>query len=419
MKKFLLVLLILLFIFGGFVLYDTKFKDTIAVLDIEEKVINIDKLFIYGTHLNMEGNIISDVQDENLQLVLYNGNFIEKEINIIEERFNLSDYVNEGIYLDDIPIGNYYLFLREKIIGENEEEVYKYYALNNTTQYKETIYYTFSNINNKIVINSEDSYPTMMINVTENNDTDIYDIVIDPGHGGIDGGASRYGYSEADFTLTLATKLKEKLESYGMKVKLTHNVGELGSNDRLEEYGEHGRAVISSEVKAKYLFSLHMNSNAYASVNGLEVYTANNINYDLAKNIVNNITSLTGLGYSNNKINKIFNGIYTRTFTQDDVNDSINDYQDENLIPYDITTNSNYYYIIRETGGIITGAYVDDRNEKIVGNPYVLSNVGTEAYLLELGYISNKNNLDNMINNIDKYVEAIAISIKPLYIDNK
>ena len=84
---------------------------------------------------------------------------------------------------------------------------------------------------------------------------------------------------------------------------------------------------------------------------------------------------------------------------------------------YDITTKSNYYYIIRETGGIITGAYVDDRNEEIVGNPYVLSNVGAEAYLLELGYISNKNDLNNMIDNMDKYVEGITKSVYSLNVE--
>ena len=71
--------------------------------------------------------------------------------------------------------------------------------------------------------------------------------------------------------------------------------------------------------------------------------------------------------------------------------------------------------MIRETGGIITGAYVDGRNDKILSNPYTKSNVGTEAYLLELGYLSNKNDLNNMINNMDKFVEAMAVSIKSLY----
>jgi len=414
MKKFLILIGILFLIFCGFIVYDTYSHDEIPVLVIEDSKINIDNLYIYGTHLNIEGdyNLL-----DNAELVLYDGNFIVYRINIVGDRFSLSEFINDGIYLDDIPSGDYYLFFRIKYL-DGEMEKYKYYALENNTNYLDTIYYTMSNYNKKITINNEDSYPTMMLHVENNKNKEIYDIVIDPGHGGIDGGASKNGYKETDFTMDLAIKLKNKLEKYGFKVKLTHNNGELSSNEKLDEYGIHGRAVIPREVSAKFLFSLHLNSSNYGNVSGLEIYTAKNINYDFAKSLVNNIVSLTGIGYSNNKINKMFDGIYSRNFTIEDINSSIKKYNENDLNPYDITTNSNYYYMIRETGGIITGAYVDDRNTKIVGNPYTKTNVGTEAYLLELGYISNKDDLSNMINNMDKYVESIAVSIKSLYVNN-
>ena len=205
------------------------------------------------------------------------------------------------------------------------------------------------------------------------------------------------------------------MENQGFKVKLTHEDNQLSDTERLEEYGVHGRAVIPREVNAKYLFSIHLNSSNNASVNGLEIYTAKNINYDFAKLLVKNITEKTGIGYSNNKINKIANSIYSRNFTTEEVNNTLNDYVKRELSPYDVTTNSNYYYMIRETGGIITGAYVDNRNSKIIGNPYINSNVGTEAYLLELGYLSNKDDVNNMVNNMDKFVEGISESIKTLY----
>lgn len=421
MKKFLVVVGVLFLVFCGFVLYDTYAVKKIPVLDIEEEKIDINKLYVYGTHLNVEGSYNFN---DKAELVLYDGEFIVYDLNTSDDNlknginnFNLSDYVNDGIYLDDIPKGNYYLFLRVKYIDE-EEEKYRYYALNNNTEYEETIYYTMSNYNKKIVIDNEDSYPTMMMNVSENKDDNIYDIVIDPGHGGMDGGASKNGYKETDFTMDIATQLKEKLEGYGFKVKLTHEKGQLSVNDRLEEYGTHGRAIVSSEVKSKYLFSVHLNSSASSYVSGLEVYTAKNINYDFAKLLVDNITTLSGVGYSTNKINKVYDSIYSRNFTQDDIDSSMKDYQENDLNPYEITTDSNYYYMIRETGGIITGAYVDDRNSEIIGNPYTKSNVGTESYLLELGYLSNTNNLNNMINNMEKYIEGMAISIKSLYDNN-
>ena len=413
MKKFLIFLGLLLLGCLGYIIYDTCAEVKIPVLVTEDKVIDIDKLYIYGTHLNMKG--IYNLNDE-AELVLYNGNFLTYKINISNGAFNLSDYINDGIYLDDIPKGKYYLFLRTKYT-ENDEEKYKYYSLKNNTNYPDTVYYTMSNYSKKLILNSEDSYPTMMLNVTKVKNNDVYDIVIDPGHGGRDGGASKYGYCETDFTMDIAIKLRKSLEEHGFRVKLTYEEDQLSDEDKLPEYGVHGRAVIPREVNAKYLFSIHLNSSNYSDINGLEIYTAKNINYDFAKLLVNNITTKANISYSNNKINKIDNSIYSRNFTQEDVEDTIQDYVDEKLSPYNVTTNSNYYYMIRETGGIVTGAYVDNRNAKITGNPYVYNNVGTETYLLELGYISNKKDLNNMIDNMDNFVEGIANSIKTLYND--
>ena len=118
MKKFLVLVGILFLVFCGFIVYDTY--SVIPMLDIEEDRINIEKLYVYGTHLNMEGNC-SFIDD--IELVLYDGEFISYDINDLgvsedefdnlidssymgdfDRRFNLSDYVNDGIYLDDIPV---------------------------------------------------------------------------------------------------------------------------------------------------------------------------------------------------------------------------------------------------------------------------------------------------------------------------
>ena len=87
--------------------------------------------------------------------------------------------------------------------------------------------------------------------------------------------------------------------------------------------------------------------------------------------------------------------------------------------PYDVTTKSNYYFMIRETGGIVTGAYVDDRNDSIEANPYVKSNVATESYLFELGYLSNINDLNNIKDNMDKFTNAIADTFNNHFVSNE
>lgn len=413
MKKFLLVLLILMLLFGGYTLYDNFKNKGIPKLETQEDVINVDRLFIYGKHMNLHGNL---VDDNNLDLVLYNGNFLSFKINKKTDGFNLSDMVNEGIDLENIPIGKYNIFLRSANIDDNGNNIYKYYILNNETNYKETNYYTFSNVGNKIVIDTDDTYKTLTMNVTKSNENNIYDVVVDPGHGGMDSGASKNGNKEADFTMKLALNLKEKLESYGVLVKLTREEGQLSLNETLPNYGIHGRAVIPYEVKAKYLFSIHLNSSNYSTANGIEVYTADNINYDFAKDLAKNIKEQAQTSYSKNPVNKVFDGVYTRTFTESDIKSSLNDYQKKKMNAYDITTKSNYYYMIRETGGIITGAYVDDRNPEVGENPYYNSNVGCEAYLLELGYLTNKTDIQNINDNLDSYTNAMAETFKKIFV---
>ena len=414
MKKFLIVLLILLLGFGGIILYHNYFSGRIPKLDLEEEIVNIDSLTIYGTHLNLHGNLVND---DNLDLVLYNGEFKSYEINIDSDGFNLSKYINDGMYLENILPGTYFLYLRSSHKNDKDKDVYKYYGLNNKTDYKETTYYTFNNNGNKIIIDSDEEYETIRITVTENTDKDIYDVVIDPGHGGMDGGACRKNDCETDFTMRAALSLKEKLEAEGVKVKLTHEEGQLTKNEVLQDYGVHGRAVINHEVHAKYLISIHLNSNGSASVHGLEVYAPVNIDYTFAKKLANNIMKDANTTYSNNKVHRVYDGVYSRTFTESDVKSSLEEYESKNLKAFNVTTDANYYYMLRETGGIMTGAYVDNRNEpKIKANPYYNSNVGSEAYLCELGYLTNATDLENMKNNLDKYVTAIANTFLSIYV---
>ena len=68
--------------------------------------------------------------------------------------------------------------------------------------------------------------------------------------------------------------------------------------------------------------------------------------------------------------------------------------------------------MIRETGGIMTVAYVDNSNPEKVGvNKYYNSNIGAEAYVIRLGYLSNQDDLNAMTTNQETYAQAIANSI--------
>ena len=147
-------------------------------------------------------------------------------------------------------------------------------------------------------------------------------------------------------------------------------------------------------------------------VNGIEIYTADGIDSEFAKSIADSIVNNTDLGYSTNKMHKRDDGVYTHNFAQSEINSSLTEYDEKGYVPYSVSTKSNYYYMIRETGGYMTGAYIDESNPDKVGiNPYYNSNVGNESYLLELGYLSNSSDLEILLNERKKIVNAIGESI--------
>lgn len=371
---------------------------------IEKKYAYINKLIIYGNHLNIEGNLNIDTNNiEKAHLILKNH---KEEIEIKTEfyiddflYFKTSNLINEGINLETIN-DNYIVLL--KVIQNNEE---KFYSLKNKTNYNKTNYYSLNNKKLEFKFKEKQNIPYLNVDISNNSNS--YDIVIDAGHGGNDPGAINGNNYESNFTLEYSLALKKKLESLGYKIKLTRD-----SDITLKTYGKNSRTSIPYEAKAKYIFSIHMNSyDTYIYKGGVEIYTPSNINIDFAKSIADNIVEKANTIYSSNNNFKIDKGVYIKNFTNTTINESNNYAKENNFEPYNITKDTPYLYMIRETGGIITNAYVDGRNKKYEKNPYYNSNIGIESYLLELGYINNNEDLNNLKNNKDSYVESIAEAI--------
>jgi N-acetylmuramoyl-L-alanine amidase len=99
-------------------------------------------------------------------------------------------------------------------------------------------------------------------------------IAVDPGHGGVDGGARHNGLTEKDVTLALALKLGAVLEERGATVVLTRETdmdfysrGKGGKRSDLER-----RAEIINNSGADLFISVHANAIAGARWFGAEVY---------------------------------------------------------------------------------------------------------------------------------------------------
>lgn len=368
---------------------------------------NIDEIYTYGRYFQLNGNLEvgEDYQFDKVSLYFNNdkNSFEIEPIYSFENgviNFKLNDKINEGYILDDMKIGNYELFLKTYF---NEEE--KYYILENKTNYQTTLYYSMTENDNrkKYTINTEQYYKTLNISVSDTND-DVYDIVLDPGHGGKDPGACNKGICETDYTLNFANELKDMLEEEGYRVKLTRE-----DNNTLATYGYKSRTAIPYETFSKYTFSLHLN--AGPKCNGFEIYTPYNVDYKFANMLATNLNEVNDFTYSTNTFNKVSNGIYTRTMSEKELKDDVEAAIKENREPYGYTLFTNYYYMIREVGGYKTGAYVDGRESEDRNNPFVKSNSGSESYIIELGYITNDEDLNYVNNYQTEYLTAIKDSI--------
>ncbi|OPX46769.1 N-acetylmuramoyl-L-alanine amidase [Clostridium thermobutyricum] len=114
------------------------------------------------------------------------------------------------------------------------------------------------------------------INFEKNEDTNLQKVIlIDPGHGGSDGGArSNSGVQEKDINLQISLKLKKKLEERGYKSFLTRESDmELApkKKDDLEL-----RCKKKDEVKSDVFISIHQNKFGQESCWGSQIWHASN-----------------------------------------------------------------------------------------------------------------------------------------------
>ncbi|XZM33192.1 N-acetylmuramoyl-L-alanine amidase CwlD [Clostridium perfringens] len=118
----------------------------------------------------------------------------------------------------------------------------------------------------------------LKVNAEENNKV----IVIDPGHGGIDGGAkSENGVIEKDINLSISLKTKAALESKGYKVIITrsedvglYTEGKKVREKKIEDLGN--RVKIKKENKCDAFISIHQNMFPQKNCKGAQVWSANN-----------------------------------------------------------------------------------------------------------------------------------------------
>lgn len=423
---------------------DTPHEKKFTGLDGVEKLCNVTDFFTYGTSFCLsgsfnasEGKTVADVyiilsqayDSKNLssESETYTYSAIYNELPDNQVTFHSYEKINDGIDLENIANGSYCILIK----AIYTDGVYDYYSLSYDTAStgngnSSICYYTITktnkadNRNQKIDIgfSTENNMPYGFFNVCYSSlPDDVYDIVIDPGHGGTDVGAKNGSYYESDIVLDYSLALKKSLEACGYKVKLTRD----GTEDpktpmAYTMYDDDGRVNIAGKSNAKLCLSIHLNSNeGYVYTGGVQVYVSCRGNSTFAKALADNISDRANTPKSDMAAFQISPGVYTRAFSKDDVADSRSEATAGGYEPYNVDTDTDYYYMIRELGGIATNAYVDGRKTTYGANRYVNSIQGIESYIVELGFISVEKDFQNLLTNKDKYIDGIVDAINSQY----
>lgn len=185
-------------------------------------------------------------------------------------------------------------------------------------------------------------------------------IVVDPGHGGIDGGTSVGELLEKNINLDIGLKLKKELKKEGYKVIMTRE-----KDESLEKYSDINSSRYRKDLNARkcivndndpiVFVSIHVNSSKKPSARGVKIY-----HYP---------TSIEGKKLAQNICYSVDNVVYEGLLR-------------ENSIMAEVIGEN--YYILRET-----------------------ENTGV---LVEVGFITNEE--DRKLITDDKYQDKIVLAIK-------
>ena len=104
-------------------------------------------------------------------------------------------------------------------------------------------------------------------------------VILDPGHGGIDGGASVNGLTEKDLNLSLSLVLRDMLRVCGAEVIMTREDDLLlddGNPGKVKMRDLRARLAFSEQYPDALFVSIHMNKFPSERVSGLQVYYSPN-----------------------------------------------------------------------------------------------------------------------------------------------
>ena len=210
----------------------------------------------------------------------------------------------------------------------------------------------------------------------------VQSIIIDPGHGGKDPGAMAFGLKEKDIVLNIAKKLAPILQQkIGCKVTLTRD------SDIFIPLEE--RTAIANTSGADLFISLHINAHSSQDIRGLETYYL-----DLSTNA----EAMRVAARENS----------TSTHQMSDLQDILSEIMSNSKLDESSRLAESVHASI--LNGMKGKDYHSIKNLGIKQAPfYVLIGAQMPAILVEIAFISNKADADNLVN--DDFIDEIASQI--------
>ena len=320
----------------------------------------------------LQGYLKNPLEDNKIHLVNVNDNDVSYDYNLKLTNNNYTVDIN----ISDIPNGVYKVYI-------NEEPL-----LNKMTEIERL---SRAKVNSKLVTCIYNENDELSIKIDDH--MYIYDILINPGHGGEDTGAINEYIMEKEMNLTVSMYEKCRYEAHGLSVYMTRTTdvygGNFGPNSAIKlhrvgyEMGYYGAV-------SKIVYSNHHNSIGNNYYSGYEILVPGELS-------TNRIASEIAIA---NKWNQIFtlNENHLRFYARDydteqkysKLNGEIYTFKDNyaiNRIPYQT---ANVKSIIFE------GCYMSNKNDFkwywTNGNWYKVSEAKIQTYVESLGITYNSDN---------------------------
>ena len=204
-------------------------------------------------------------------------------------------------------------------------------------------------------------------------------VLIDPGHGGRDGGAERNGTSEATLTLAVARQLEQRLsKDRRFRVQMTR------TTDQSLPLAQ--RARLAKETRADIFVSIHVNSSPDARAKGAEFYFQNQLPPDEESMLLAHMENENESGSGRPPAYEII----------------------ERELPAEVSTiltdllDADRIRRSSQLSAALKGAWRGSRKSKsnsVLQAPFfVLSQVTIPSTLVELGFITNADDYRNLTN---------------------